>query len=876
MARTRLSNSFALALADSSDWPEGSFGHCGGVEPFARAGTRVAAAQRCDSSVINAAFSSRIALLSCLLLFISVQQAAAQQKTDAAGGQDQGASAAEAPAEVPERLLDRSPFDRITLNAANGNAVIDTVLLDLPDRKLPNPLPKTGSLSLRRLSHPSIPYSIEWSAIEKIELYEHLLLAEANRLTAAGNFAEAFEYLAFLASNYPHLEGLESSMQNHLWREAGAAFSSGKYQEAWSVLQALYGRNPQYPRLANAVQAVSDDRIAADLKQANYDAARKTVDALEQAFPELKLQNIAQWRARFQQDAQSQIAKARTALAAKRFREAREAVNFARSILPSIEGGEALWIQIQQTAPEIRVGVTQPGRAPPVGRTPDWASARVAELVEPRLVHMVDFGADGGVYRCRLGELRNSADGLSTTLQLSPAALAHGVTPDAVALQLIDMASPDSAQFEDDLGAVLDNVSVAEGREVVLKWRRPYLRPGALLKVSLPRLVGEKQSAGLWYHDLPTDKNSDERAFELTASADGSSGNSRTIVEQQFKDDEAQIDALVRGDVDVIDRVPPWQLARLKSAPGIVVAAYRLPTVHVLVPNLENRLIETREFRRALCYGIDATNIIRDILLAGQDMPGYRPLSGPFPAGSSLTDPAGYAYNNDIQVRPYEPRLASLLSLVARTTLAKQDAERKKAEVAEKQKAEPSGQSGADSKSADSKPADGESAKAQGGAQDLDELPKLQPLVLAHASDAVARLACQSIKLQLDQTGIPIKLVEYEGSEPPAGLKYDLLYAELAVREPIADARGLLGRQGVAPRCSPLMALALDELPFAENWNQARARLNDIHRIAHYDLPLIPLWQTVNYFAYRKNMSGIGDSPVTLYQNISDWQKSFQ
>jgi ABC-type transport system substrate-binding protein len=137
-------------------------------------------------------------------------------------------------------------------------------------------------------------------------------------------------------------------------------------------------------------------------------------------------------------------------------------------------------------------------------------------------------------------------------------------------------------------------------------------------------------------------------------------------------------------------------------------------------------------------------------------------------------------------------------------------------------------------------------------------------------------LACQSIKIQLDTVGIPVKLRAFSGSTPPADGKYDLLYAELAVFEPVFEARRTLGRGGVASRTSPLMALALDELAASENWNDAREVLHEIHRIAHYDLPLIPLWQTVNYFAYRKAVTGLGENPVSLYQNLPSWRKAFE
>ena len=146
--------------------------------------------------------------------------------------------------------------------------------------------------------------------------------------------------------------------------------------------------------------------------------------------------------------------------------------------------------------------------------------------------------------------------------------------------------------------------------------------------------------------------------------------------------------------------------------------------------------------------------------------------------------------------------------------------------------------------------------------------------MLAHPTDPVARVACETIQLQLARAGIPIKLVEFTADELLAGkVDYDLRYAELAVWEPVADARALVGPGGLAGDVgSPYLAAALRQLDDATNWKDVRAKLSEIHDIAHHDLPLIPLWQTVNYFAYRTDVRGIGDSPITLYQNVDQWR----
>lgn len=72
------------------------------------------------------------------------------------------------------------------------------------------------------------------------------------------------------------------------------------------------------------------------------------------------------------------------------------------------------------------------------------------------------------------------------------------------------------------------------------------------------------------------------------------------------------------------------------------------------------------------------------------------------------------------------------------------------------------------------------------------------------------------------------------------------------------------------------MRLALDRLDGARNWNDVRTRLYEIHDIASTDLPVIPLWQTVNYFAYRQELSGISPQPVQLFQDLADWQLEYK
>jgi hypothetical protein len=236
-------------------------------------------------------------------------------------------------------------------------------------------------------------------------------------------------------------------------------------------------------------------------------------------------------------------------------------------------------------------------------------------------------------------------------------------------------------------------------------------------------------------------------------------------------------------------------------------------------------------------------------LIAGAPSLG-RVISGPFPRGEGIDDPLGYAYNEEVPLRGWDPYLAMTLLKVARH------------ELAPPVKKPPASSKGEPKEDAD---ADAEPPKP--------ELPPLPALTLAHPPHDLARVACRSIKRQLELIGLTVTLAETDPNAPAtAPGDWDLLFVELAMWEPIIDAKRLLGPQGIVGRASPYMDLALRELEIAEDWKRARERLLQVHSVADDDLPVIPLWQITDHFAYQNALQGVGSKPAMLYQNIESWQ----
>lgn len=794
----------------------------------AHARSHFSIAEACRSAIYNLQFTI------CILQFLLFPHV----------GDGRSAVAAAPKTPAIQRLLDRTPFDRVILNAANGGTALDVLPLTLPQRPL-EAIPSTGSLKVRLLDRPTEEYEIAWNNVAHVRVFEQLLLEEAERLTQAGKFDEAYDYYSRLDAEFPKLGNLKSSICNFLQANAIALSKANQNDRALALLLTLYQRDPAYAALPSAVEKVAGEVIQSYLRQTDYAAARRVLELWQTQFPNIAAQSAAAWQSRFQAAAAKQVAEATSFVAQKQYIPARKAVGRALAIWPSLDSAKQVMAQINTDFPYVTVGVLEASPSRPERRIDNWAALRTSALTQQLLAEEYDFGADGGIYRSPFGAWSLDESGRVLTLKLSANSAAAGGsagTAEAIARFILSAATPGRAAYRSDVGALVESVSLNGGDAVVLRLRRVHVRPESVLQ--LPLSFGDAGPSGTANESsfVLADFGREQAIFAATAANTATRGP-RAIVEQTLPHDEAAVAALMSGDIDVLDRVPPWQVARLRAVKDIRVESYKLPTVHVLIPNATRPLLAKREFRRALCFGIDRKWIVARAILGGATIPGFEPVSGPFPAGTSLSDPIRYGYNNRVQLRSFEPRLASILATVAWSAVQNP----------------PEAKNGKKPDDKDANP------------KLIDE--NLPELVLAYPHDPIARVACQSIQAQLVREGIPIRLKEYTADELIAGkVECDLRYAELAMNEPLTDVGRLFGPQGIIHNDdSPIFDVALRKLDTAANWKDVRSGLADIHEIVDHDLPVIPLWQTVNYFAFRNSVRGVGETPLTLYQNVKQW-----
>ena len=732
-------------------------------------------------------------------------------------------------------LLQEEPHDLLFLTKQAGDGWAKVHLLDFPGRTPPTQ--RTGALKLSVLGIEGKEFACKWSDVEKIDLWEIRLERETKERIAKGDFKGAYPFLSVLIRDYPNRPGIDELRSEFLWNDAIARAKRGELAPTLAMLEELRRFSPDYKRstVLRAIGGITD-RLMQQLKdEGDLALAQKMLARLEKDYQNERLESVAKWNKEFLRMAQVKQDEAKVALSKKDYRAARKLSRESLNLKPDIPGGVELVREIDTIYPLVNVGVLQAATVLEPTRIDNWGARRSGRLIYRTLFEMEGAGPEGGEYDFIFGDVEMSADRMHFDLMLDPESLEPPLDrirghflADVLALR----AQPDSPSYFAPWAAAVDSIGLMGPQQVTFNLRRPNVLPTCLLQVPVD---------GSWFGGEPMSPTGDYRRDSVDESEvryvltgkPKTEAQPREIVEIRSSSAADAVNLLLQGEVDVLDQLFPADAVRLKRSKSIKVANYPLPTVHMLVPCSDHPFLAQRTFRRALLYGINREDILTGELLEGLESEGCRVLSGPFPAGIEVNDPLGYAYDQSIVPRPYEPPLAKLL-LAMNTNQMKSMSQRKK-----------------------------------------EEMPELTPIRLAFPPDNLSRVACEAIRSQWQLLGLEVELVEL-----PMGRTFptseediaDIVYVSAAVWEPIIDARRVLGPEGLAGSEDQLVGLGLRRLEEARNWREVRDRLLDLHSITHHELPVLPLWQMVDSYAYRRELVGVGSDIVSLYQNAGNWR----
>jgi len=739
------------------------------------------------------------------------------------------------PADPGLELLQEEPHDLLFFTEKAGGGWAKALLLQLPGRTMP--ADRSGSLKLNVLGIEGKDFTAKWTDIKDIDFWETRLERETKERIARGDFKGAYPFMSVLIRDFPNRAGLRELRCEFLWLDAIARAKRKELAPTLAMLEELRRYGPEYKRslVLDAIGRTTDQLMQQLMDAGDLDLAQKMLARLEKDYANDNLQSIKKWNAEFLRMATVKQNEAKAALEAKDYRAARKLSRESVYLKPDIPGGTELVKLVDRVYPLINVGVLQTATVLEPTRLDNWGARRSGRLLYRTLFEMEGPGPEGGEYDFIFGDVEMSPDRMHFDLLLEPEKLEpplDKVSGPFLADVMAKRAQANSGDYFSPWAAAVDSIGLEGPKQVSFNLRRPNVLPTSLLQIPVD---------GSWFGDKPLSPTGDYRRQEVDddevryvlSGEPKTETQPREIVEVRCASAAEAVNLLLQGEVDVLDQLFPADAVRLQRSKSIKVSNYPLPTVHMLVPCSDHAYLAERTFRRALLYGINRQDILQGELLEGLEFEGCRVLSGPFPAGIELNDPLGYGYDEKIEPRPYEPPLAKLL-LAMNTNQMKAMAARKKV-----------------------------------------EMPELKPLRLAFPPDNLSRVACEAISTQWKLLGLEVELVQL-----PVGRTFpkkdediaDIVYVSAAVWEPIIDARRVLGPEGLAGSQDQLVGLGLRQLEHAKNWREVRDRLLELHSITHHELPILPLWQMVESYAYRRELVGMGSDIVSLYQNAGNWR----
>ncbi len=732
-----------------------------------------------------------------------------------------------------EPLYQQEPHDLILLKSLKEPPQ-KVLPLKLPLRQMPKSPAPNDKLTVRFVDDPAAEFTIAWRNIREIQFFERRVLAEAEQLVERQKFDEAFAVYEYLRGNFPTLDTLDASLNRFLLAQARHDRAAGRYEAALASLFELQQRNDKSPELIDEFGAVTQQQVERYLKEEHALAAVALVDQLANKFPQHS--SVKQLRDELSQRAAARVELARKCNADGDVCSAHDHVLMALRLQRDHAEALRLAEQLHHAAPRVVVAVSSLADRQldrhGLARLADPGSRRLMRLQRRELAEFVAPGAQGGQYTSPWGKIDTLELGRVVQIRLEAGENRPAAYPWVRALR--ELADPrvlgPPASWAD-----LSPVFQVQGpHQLDVTLALPHLLPQALLRLpfeSSPTPVSDTATASIGTPYLLQRGDAAEQRYQLNRHYSFAQAEQpRWIVERPMPNESAASLALERGEVQVIERIAPWEVATWKGRPDFVVEPYAAPTLHGLVATGRRALSANRTLRRALAYAIERNLIFQRQLMRGQKLAGCALLNGPFPTVAAPFDLLGYGSNERLKPRPYDPLLASVLRGLAESEL-KASAERR-----------------------------GE--RWQG----------LGELVLAHPPRDVARLSCQSIATHWRAIDIPTRLVELSADD--SGLHdeaYDFVYAEWVVTEPLVDAATLLGTGGIAAN-NPYVAPVLYELLAASDWNVARSRLQQLHQLVHDDVSFIPLWQLSEHCVVHASMQGVGPRPASLYQHVEQWR----
>ena len=567
-------------------------------------------------------------------------------------------------------FIDGDPFDLIILNKSGENAILK--VLPLGEKVPPGELPSNGILVFEFFEDGEDVLEVPWDSVEKISTFADLLLQEAEDWKKKKEFPKAFRNLLWVYDHGGKKDAqLVSSLKQLLFDDGRRNFETAEFELALSIYEDIYQQNPSWRpdgmgrSLIDIVMACYHGIIKKQFEAEDFIGVRRTVESVAQKYGEDASKLEKEWRGRFLKRSKELVAKSRELAARGEGRQAHLAIKQADQMSPGQAEVAAVQAEILREFPLVVVGVTQGAGDSSPGRTEHWGARRVGRLTQRTLVELDGLTDEGGKWSFLNGVIYRADEiGLKYVFEIKdevPSFAVPKVNAFQVSLRLLSLADPESPIYNEAWDKICESVKIIDQSRVAVTLRSPFIRPESLLNIAFNDADenGAPDANGAY---VLTAREEGFETYELNPRYQRRENRQHpVIVEQEFKSASTAVDDLIANSIDVVDRVPPADLDRLKSAQGVRVRAYVLPTVHMLIPKIRGKLENDNSFRQGLSFAIDRELLVRDVICGGQEIDGCEVLSGPFPVGTEDSDQISYGYDSRVRPLPFNSQLGMVL-----------------------------------------------------------------------------------------------------------------------------------------------------------------------------------------------------------------------
>ena len=715
-------------------------------------------------------------------------------------------------------LCEQPPYDEIRLTAENGGGLLKVAPLELAERRAPDAPDPADEIEIRLSDRPDKQYRLAWRHVESIRFFEERVLAEAQQLTDQRRFEDAQRDFRWLVEHNCQLTDFRQALEEFAWRRAEDSLTAKSPEQTLPLLEEVWRINPAREGLGRAFQQPTNQLFERYLREGKWRAARRLVDQFRSRFPQGNRETIERWSKLLARASELRLKAARESLERADFVAAFEQTRHALECQVDSIAARELRAQLLTDHPVVRVGVV----APNDDASDAWSEQRIDSLLYPRLVEPSAPRDDA--LQSRFGKWIVRQDGRRCELLMENVdnrIAANGAMGAALVRALSRATDQRSSTYDARWADSLLAIGMPAMDRLAIEFREPRPWPAAWLRI--PRLAtdGEKIASAVNLVATayrPTNQTVKECHFQWT-DVSPRGDQPELIVERCFPTSMAALQALAANDVDVVDRVTPWELWRASLLLGASLARYRQPTIHLLVATSTDDA--SRDLRRGLANAIDRDAILRDEILAGNKQSGCHLLASPF------WDSAGSSDVSDAKPNP---------------TAAGQDLNLGRAVVARALRiSDPSRRSGPRSLRIGALPSIGETAR--------------------RASAAIGR--------QLTTAGILCELATVD----PATAKdlVDFVYVEARLDEPAVDLPRLFAPSGPLPH-TPQSKTIVRSLLRCGNRSEAERLLRELDRELYESGAVIPLWQLDEFAVADVSLRGVGEPPTSLYDNIRNWR----